>query len=114
MTYTPKPQQVELLAKAFHIAYERLSPVFGWTSQTPVEWEYLPDNNRNLMLATVAELIRNGAMPWCPAERLEAYRELAHETLKMREWFISGQVYTTGDMGGIFAALARLEATEHE
>ncbi|MFG1976928.1 hypothetical protein ACGFJC_47015 [Nonomuraea fuscirosea] len=48
----------ELIARAFHEAYERLAPEHG--HQRPgsaVPWEETPELNRTLMVAVVAELL---------------------------------------------------------
>lgn len=45
----------EEIAKAFHLAYERLAPLFGYATReaSAVPWEEVPNNNRELMIATV-------------------------------------------------------------
>lgn len=56
------PEQVEVIARKFHEVYEDLAPSFGWTSQSPVTWEKLPEANKQLMLAVVAELLSQGVL----------------------------------------------------
>jgi hypothetical protein len=51
------PPIVERIARRFHEVYEDFAPSFGWQSQSPVEWEKLPEANRQLMLAVVGELL---------------------------------------------------------
>lgn len=59
-------------AQAFHEAYERLAPSFGYETrkESAVPWEDVPENNRALMTAVCAEVV--GALV---AERDEAVRE---------------------------------------
>ena len=51
--------QILELAEQFHDAYERLAPEYGYETrpETAVAWDYLPDNNRSLMLAVVTEVV---------------------------------------------------------
>lgn len=50
----------ELLARMFHQTYERLAPSFGY--QTRVEsrcsWGAIPAEQRDLMIATCAEVLK--------------------------------------------------------
>ena len=48
---------VEQMARAFHETYERLAPSFGYETRkaSAAPWEQVPENNRKLMIATVAE-----------------------------------------------------------
>jgi len=48
----------ESIARAFHEAYERLAPSFGYETRkaSAVAWEQVPDNNRALMTAVAAEV----------------------------------------------------------
>lgn len=48
----------ETLAKAFHEAYERLAPQFGYETRkdSAVPWADVPERNRKLMIAVCAEL----------------------------------------------------------
>jgi hypothetical protein len=50
----------EELAQLFHETYERLAPGFGWNGPrvTRCAWPDLPPNNRLLMVATAAEVIK--------------------------------------------------------
>jgi hypothetical protein len=52
----PKPWQV---AAAFHEAYERLAPGYGYKTQdaTAVPWDEVPQANKELMTAVAAEMI---------------------------------------------------------
>lgn len=47
------------IAKLFHETYERLAPEHGYKTRTEsaVPWEQVPENNRNLMIATVKEVL---------------------------------------------------------
>lgn len=46
------------VARAFHEAYERLAPGFGYKTRdaSAVPWEDVPENNRALMVATVQQV----------------------------------------------------------
>lgn len=57
----------EILAKKFHETYERLAPLFGYkTREAPaVQWEHVPQQNRALMIAVCAKLLKEAeAEPW--------------------------------------------------
>jgi hypothetical protein len=49
----------ERIAQAFHEAYERLAPEFGYKTReaSAVPWERVPKANRDLMCAVVEELL---------------------------------------------------------
>ncbi len=49
----------EQMAKAFHEAYERLAPSFGYTtrSESAVPWEDVPEQTRLLMIAVTDEVV---------------------------------------------------------
>ncbi|GAG16336.1 unnamed protein product [marine sediment metagenome] len=49
----------EALAKAFHEAYERLAPSFGYATrvESAIPWEEVPEQNRLLMIAVAAEVL---------------------------------------------------------
>jgi len=48
----------EEVARAFHEAYERLAPSFGYETrpESAVPWEQVPENNRRLMIAVASEV----------------------------------------------------------
>ena len=50
----------EQLAKKFHDTYEKLAPEFGYKTRdsSAVDWHDVPENNKRLMIATCAELIK--------------------------------------------------------
>lgn len=54
-----KPATVEALARAFHEAYERLAPAYGYKTrpESAVPWEQVPESNRALMVATVEAVL---------------------------------------------------------
>lgn len=68
-------------AKAFHEAYERLAPSFGYETrkESAVPWEQVPEQNRALMTAVCAEVV--GALV---AERDDALAHV-HENTPTRE-----------------------------
>jgi len=49
--------RAEVLAKHMHEIYERLAPKFGWETQKASRrpWDEVPEHNRELMIATMAE-----------------------------------------------------------
>lgn len=49
----------ESIAEAFHDAYERLAPAHGYETRkaSAVPWLDVPEQNRNLMIATVSDLL---------------------------------------------------------
>lgn len=49
----------EEIAKEFHDAYEELAPSHGYETReaSAKPWEEVPENNRNLMIATVNRLL---------------------------------------------------------
>jgi hypothetical protein len=49
----------EAIAREFHSSYEKLAPEFGWETQTASrkEWDEVPDENRELMVAVAQDLI---------------------------------------------------------
>lgn len=55
---TPAPSP-EDLARAFHEAYERLAPEFGYETRdrSAVPWDDVPADNRGLMVATAASVL---------------------------------------------------------
>jgi hypothetical protein len=54
----------EKVAQAFHEAYERLAPGFGYKTReaSAVPWEDVPANNKALMVAVVAALCDAGLL----------------------------------------------------
>lgn len=54
----------EQIARAFHRSYESLAPSFGYETreESAVEWEDVPQNNRDLMIATVQLLLDMGVI----------------------------------------------------
>lgn len=54
----------EEIAQAFHETYERLAGEFNYTTRkaSAVPWADVPENNKNLMVAVVAELLDKGTI----------------------------------------------------
>lgn len=52
------------IAQRFHEEYERLAPMYAWTTQeaSVVPWEQLPDNQRRLMCRVVEKLRAEGTI----------------------------------------------------
>lgn len=52
-------RSAEYVAKAFHDAYEKLAPKFGYETrkESAVPWDEVPENNQNLMIAVVKYLM---------------------------------------------------------
>ena len=74
----------ERIAAAFHREYEDRAPSYGYETRkdSAVQWEQVPENNRELMIAVVAGLCRQGIIEPGPnahdlAEDLEAIHEAA-------------------------------------
>jgi hypothetical protein len=97
------PAQV---ARAFHEAYEILAPHFGYSTRldTRVEWDELPESNRDLMIATIRNVL------------IERFRLLplavaAHQWAQA--WDAThGNAFTVGDAEGERKFAAR-EVAEH-
>lgn len=55
---------VERITVAFHEAYERLAPEFGYKTreESAVAWDDVPAPNKGLMRCTVAALITDGVI----------------------------------------------------
>lgn len=55
----------EEVARMFHEAYEALAPDFGYATReaSAKPWEEVPEKNRNLMIATVKEVLRRLGNP---------------------------------------------------
>ena len=50
-------------AKRFHVEYEYQAKRFGWESQTPVDFDDLPEANKQTMLNTVAAVMGSAVYP---------------------------------------------------
>lgn len=71
----------ESIARAFHEAYEGLAPFHGYKTReaSAKPWEEVPQNNRELMIATVSQLIREGHIRKAvPVEPVAMPRHAAH------------------------------------
>jgi hypothetical protein len=68
--------ELERIAQAFHEAYERLAPLYDYRTReaSAKPWDEVPEGNRLLMVATVAELIRTGVVqvPQRPSDPVSA------------------------------------------
>ena len=58
----PSPPASELVARRFHEVYEARALDFGYRTRTEsaVPWDEVPEPNKNLMLATAAQLLDEG------------------------------------------------------
>lgn len=101
----------EIVAKAFHEAYERLAPGFSYETReaSAKPWEEVPDNNRDLMIATVKDLLESGVISQPSRKRLPN-RRIGY-TQKVR---VGGQAvylhtgeYEDGTLGEIFLDVPR-------
>lgn len=56
------PEDAERVARAFHETYERLAPQHGYETRkaSAVPWADVPENNKSLMIAVVADLLADG------------------------------------------------------
>lgn len=54
----------QAIAQAFHEAYERLAPDFDYATRTRtrVPWSKVPEDNRELMVATAKDLLERGVI----------------------------------------------------
>lgn len=59
----------EIVAKAFHEAYERLAPEHGYETReaSAKPWEQVPLQNRRLMTAVVRDLLDQGYLKVTPS-----------------------------------------------
>lgn len=57
-------QEAEVIAIAFHALYEELAPAFDYETRQASRqpWSMIPENNRDLMVATVRALLAAGAI----------------------------------------------------
>lgn len=60
---SPPRGSIEHIAKQFHDTYERLAPDFSYETrkESAVPWDKVPDNNKRLMMAVVAEILNASA-----------------------------------------------------
>jgi len=70
-------------ARRFHVEYEYQAKRFGWKSQTPVDFDDLPEANRQTMLNTVAAVMGSEVYP---RERL--VEAVTAERDALREMFV--------------------------
>jgi hypothetical protein len=63
-------EQAEQIAQAFHEAYERLAPSFGYRTReaSAKPWSEVPEQNRNLMVAVVGTLVDEKVITSCSGE----------------------------------------------
>jgi hypothetical protein len=63
----------EQMAKRFHDAYEHFAPLFGYETraETKGEWEQLPENNKDLMVAVIRNVLIEQAHPAPPSDEAE-------------------------------------------
>ena len=56
---TPRPHLPFEVARQFHETYERLAPTFDYQTrpESAVPWAFVPETNRQLMEAVVAEVV---------------------------------------------------------
>ena len=54
----------ERIAQQFHENYERLAPDYGYETreESSVSWEEVPEDNKQLMIATVQALLDQGVI----------------------------------------------------
>jgi hypothetical protein len=100
----PEPHP-EALARAFHEAYERLAPSFGYETRkdTAVPWEDVPEPNRSLMIAVAAEV---GDVLVGRLERAEeALRKIASGELSTRRISDEVDVVIDGKPGKIISVV---------
>jgi hypothetical protein len=78
-------QEPELLARAFHETYERLAPSFGYETrkESAKPWEQVPEQNRRLMTAVCAEIIRTKLAQSAEEARAKARAEFDVQLLEI-------------------------------
>lgn len=56
--------QAERIAQRFHEAYEELAPYHGYETREASRkpWGEVPENNKSLMIAVAARLLREGVI----------------------------------------------------
>jgi hypothetical protein len=56
--------RVETIAREFHATYEAKAPEFGYSTrrESAVEWDNVPQANRQLMVAVVKDLLDRGVI----------------------------------------------------
>ena len=66
----------ESLARLFHDTYERLAPDYAYQTRpdSAVPWEKVPDRNRNLMIAVMAEMMTELGLEDTTARFWHAYQ----------------------------------------
>ncbi|MFJ9037990.1 hypothetical protein ACIRF8_15525 [Streptomyces sp. NPDC102406] len=59
-----RAETAEAIAHRFHDAYEQLAPHHGYETREASRkpWSDVPDNNKNLMIAVVAQLLAEGVV----------------------------------------------------
>ena len=59
-----KDATAEQIAKAFHDAYESKASSHNYETrkESAVAWENVPENNKSLMIAVVAQLLEDGVI----------------------------------------------------
>lgn len=59
-----------VIARNFHYRYEQLAPFYRWSTNdlSRVPWDDLPDNQRELMLATIGALRQDGVITFNPQQ----------------------------------------------
>ncbi len=68
----PDAVKAEPIAREFHDTYERLAPDHGYKTReaSAVAWDQVPQANRSLMIATVADLLGRGVIATGGQDRL--------------------------------------------
>jgi hypothetical protein len=112
-------QRAADLARAFHEAYERLAPSFGYETrrESAAPWESVPDQNRALMTAVCAEVMapllasREAAARAGAVE--DAARECERDAMGWTEEYRATEIEAAKDAipghPGLGAELARCE-----
>jgi hypothetical protein len=60
----PADNRADRIARRFHEAYERLAPAHGYETRkaSAVPWDDVPEQNKALMRAVIAELLATGTI----------------------------------------------------
>lgn len=107
------PQLAEDLAQAFHAAYERLAPDFGYKTReaSAKPWADVPDGNRALMTAVAGEILAGPVAALVESARVETAGRIAAACEAYADKLRAGLI--PGIRGGAEGELYRAAAAMH-
>lgn len=103
-----EPATPEALAREFHIAYERLAPSHGYKTReaSAVGWADVPADNKALMVATAAAVLKRLELPEPARPELREFRGV--QAIK-DAWDEGWDLVAAGQMGIEWVALMKRE-----